>query len=95
MERHLALRDYRVTADILAQVRLLMLQYTGRAIVPDIQHYRRIAAPRKGKCMFIGCTEPIAWEDASGSNFLCEGHYRTVRKWVEDARKVLLSGAHH
>ncbi|MDD1676749.1 MAG: hypothetical protein LUQ40_03325 [Methanomicrobiales archaeon] len=85
-------RDNCMTTDVLAQVRLLMLQYAGRAIVPDIQHYRRIIVPRKGKCMFIGCTEPIAWEDASGNNFLCEGHYRTVRKWVEGARNVLISG---
>ena len=40
--------------------------------------------------MFRGCTEPIAWEDAGGGNFLCEGHYLTVRKWIDEARTGLL-----
>jgi hypothetical protein len=79
-----------MTGDVNAQVRQMMLQYTGRATVPDIQHYRRITTARKGKCIFIGCTDPIAWEDSAGTNYLCEGHYRTVRMWVEDARKRLI-----
>jgi hypothetical protein len=79
-----------MTDDVYAQVRQMMLQYTGRAIVPDIQHYRRITTAKNGKCIFIGCTDPIAWEDTAGTNFLCEGHYRTVRKWVEDARIRLI-----
>jgi hypothetical protein len=81
-----------MAGDIYETVRALMLRYTGRAIIPDIQHYRLITVPKQGKCIFIGCTEPIVWEDLGG-NFLCEGHYRTVRKWVEDARTGLLSGA--
>ena len=67
-----------------------ILKYTGRSTVPDIARYRRIQGVKGGQCIFIGCTEPIAWEDAQGGNFLCEGHYLTVRRWVEEARSGYL-----
>jgi hypothetical protein len=65
-------------------------KYTGSTIIPDISRYRRIPGVKAGRCIFIGCTEPIAWEDAQGGNFLCEGHYLTVRRWVEEARSGYL-----
>jgi hypothetical protein len=67
-----------------------ILTYTGRSTIPDIARYRRIQGVREGRCIFIGCTEPIAWEDAGGGNFLCEGHYLTVHRWVEQARSGYL-----
>jgi hypothetical protein len=42
--------------------------------------------------MFRGCTEPIAWEDATGANYLCQGHYLTLVSWVNEARSGYLSG---
>ena len=72
------------------RLHVLLDKYTLFASVPDIDHYRRITKPRAGNCMFRGCTEPIAWEDAAGENFLCEGHYLTVRKWINEARTGLL-----
>jgi len=68
----------------------LLKKYTLFTSVPDIERYRRIAISKEGTCMFRGCTEPIAWEDARGGNYLCEGHYLTVRKWVDEARANLL-----
>lgn len=74
----------------LERLHRLLNRYTLFPAVPDIDHYRRIAKPMVGNCMFRGCTEPIAWEDAGGGNFLCEGHYLTVRKWIDEARTGLL-----
>jgi hypothetical protein len=68
----------------------LLKKYTLFTTVPDIDRYRRIGTSRLGTCMFRGCTEPVAWEDANGGNFLCEGHYLTVRKWIDEARADLL-----
>ena len=76
--------------DPLEQLREHIRKYTGRDTVPDIARYRRIRSRKEGRCIFIGCTEPIAWEDAQGGNFLCEGHYLTVRRWVEEARSGYL-----
>ena len=79
-------------ADPMVRLKDLIRKYTGRDTVPDIARYRRIRGVKAGRCIFIGCTEPIAWEDASGGNFLCEGHYLTVRRWVEEARSGYLPG---
>ena len=76
--------------DPLIQLKNRIRKYTGLTIVPDIARYRRIRGVKEGRCIFIGCTEPIAWEDARGGNFLCEGHYLTVRRWVEEARSGYL-----
>jgi hypothetical protein len=72
------------------QLHRLLERYTLFDSVPDIDRYRRILVPKAGSCMFRGCTEPIAWEDARGGNFLCEGHYLTVRKWIGEARAGLV-----
>jgi hypothetical protein len=76
--------------DPLERLKNRILKYTGRSTVPDIARYRRIRGVKGGRCIFTGCTEPIAWEDAQGGNFLCEGHYLTVRRWVEEARSGYL-----
>ena len=76
------------------QLKSLILKYTTITFVPDIDHYRRIATPKPGRCIFRGCSEPIAWEDAQGRYFLCEGHYRIMKEWIEDARRGLLPGEH-
>lgn len=67
-------------------------QYTGFSSIPDIGSYHRIKGQKEGRCMFRGCTEPIAWEDAAGANYLCEGHYLTLVRWVEEARRGYLPG---
>ncbi len=72
----------------------LFRKYTVLSFIPDIDHYRRIAGKKEGRCIFRGCPEPIAWEDARGGNFLCEGHYRTAKAWIEEARRGLLPGGH-
>ena len=74
----------------LERLHQLLDRYTEFMSVPDIDRYRRIETPRSGRCMFRGCTEPIAWEDARSGDFLCEGHYLTVKKWVNEARTDLL-----
>lgn len=79
-------------ADPLAQLRALIEQYTVISFIPDIQGFRQIQGPRSGSCIFRGCTEPIAWEDARGENFLCEGHYRIMSRWIEEARNSLIGG---
>jgi hypothetical protein len=71
-------------------LKALIEKYTVITFIPDIDRYRRITAPKEGRCIFRGCPEPIAWEDARGGNFLCEGHYRTMRTWIEEARRGLL-----
>ena len=75
-----------MTGGAAGSLKALHEEYTELSFIPDIAHYRRIQGQKSGHCIFLGCTEPIAWEDARGGNFLCEGHYLTVRRWVEDAR---------
>ncbi|MDD1660410.1 MAG: hypothetical protein LUQ62_04300 [Methanomicrobiales archaeon] len=77
-------------ADPLSRLKEQIRKYTGLTAIPDIARYRRIRGVKDGYCIFIGCTEPIAWEDAGGGNFLCEGHYLTVRRWVDEARSGYL-----
>ncbi|HXW99244.1 MAG TPA: hypothetical protein VEI51_05940 [Methanomicrobiales archaeon] len=77
----------------LEHLKQLIARYTVIGFVPDIDRYRRITVPKMGRCIFRGCPEPIAWEDARGANFLCEGHYQTMKGWIEDARRGLLPGA--
>jgi hypothetical protein len=84
--------EFMVDGNPLSRLKEQIRKYTGLAVVPDIARYRRIQGVKGGRCIFIGCTEPIAWEDARGGNFLCEGHYLTVRRWVEEARSGYLSG---
>ncbi|HVN66292.1 MAG TPA: hypothetical protein VMT31_06740 [Methanomicrobiales archaeon] len=76
----------------LEHLKALIARYTVLATIPDIDRYRRITTRKEGRCVFRGCTEPIAWEDAWGGNFLCEGHYLVMREWMEDARKGLIPG---
>ena len=76
----------------LEHLKSLIARYTVLTSIPDIDRYRRITTPKEGRCVFRGCTEPISWEDARGGNFLCEGHYTVMRRWIEDARKGLLPG---
>jgi len=75
-----------------SHLRALITRYTVISFVPDIDNYRRLTGRRSGSCIFRGCTEPVAWEDAQGSNLLCEGHYLTVKRWVEEARMGLVGG---
>ena len=83
-----------MTESPVEHLKALIERYTVITVIPDIDRYRRITTPKEGHCIFRGCTEPIAWEDASGGNFLCEGHYRTMRTWIEEARNGLLPGGH-
>ena len=76
----------------LEHLKALIVQYTVLTTIPDIDRYRLITSPKQGRCVFRGCTEPIAWEDAHVGNFLCEGHYEVMRQWIVDARKGLLPG---
>jgi len=78
----------------LEHLKALIQQYTVLTTIPDIDRYRRITTPKVGRCVFRGCTEPIGWEDAQGGNFLCEGHYQVMRRWIEDARQGLLPDGH-
>ncbi|RPJ53293.1 MAG: hypothetical protein EHJ95_02515 [Methanobacteriota archaeon] len=81
-----------MAADPLARLKDLIAEYTVITQIPDIDRYRRIAPGTTGACIFRGCTEPIAWEDARGGNFLCEGHYRIVKRWIYEARQGLVAG---
>jgi hypothetical protein len=76
----------------MAHLRALIGKYTVITFIPDIQAYRPLSFPKKGSCIFRGCTEPIAWEDAGGGNFLCQGHYITMKMWIDEARKGLIAG---
>jgi len=78
--------------DPVSHLRALITQYTVISFVPDIDNYRRLTGRRDGSCIFRGCTEPVAWEDARGSNLLCEGHYLIVKRWIEEARIGLVAG---
>ncbi len=79
-------------SDPLLQLKALIEKYTVISFIPDIMGYRRIQGPRTGSCIFRGCTEPVAWEDARGGNFLCEGHYLVMKQWIDEARKALVAG---
>lgn len=72
--------------DPFSHLRSLIGKYTVISFIPDTEHYRRIEGDKPGRCIFRGCTEPVAWEDARGGNFLCEGQYQTMKQWIEDAR---------
>jgi hypothetical protein len=76
----------------ISHLSVLITHYTVISFVPDIDNYRPLTGLRDGSCIFRGCTEPVAWEDARGSNLLCEGHYRTVKRWIEEARTGLVAG---
>lgn len=78
--------------DPLDHLRALIEKYTVITFVPDIDAYRPLSGPKTGSCIFRGCPEPIAWEDARGGNFLCKGHYITMKMWIDEARKALISG---
>ena len=78
--------------DPLAHLKALIEKYTIITFIPDIDAYRPLSGPKKGSCIFRGCPEPIAWEDARGGNFLCKGHYLTMKMWIDEARKALISG---
>jgi hypothetical protein len=78
--------------DPMTQLKALIEKYTVITFIPDIRNYRRISVPKEGSCIFRGCTEPITWEDARGENFLCEGHYRTMALWIDQARKGFTAG---
>jgi hypothetical protein len=81
-----------MAADPVLRVKDLITKYTVISHIPDIARYRRISPGTTGSCIFRGCTEPIAWEDARGGNFLCEGHYRVVKRWIEEARRGFVAG---
>lgn len=80
--------------DPVSHLKALIEKYTVISFIPDITGYRQIAGPRTGTCIFRGCTEPIAWEDARGGHFLCEGHYQLMKRWINEARKGLIAGEH-
>jgi len=80
--------------DPVTHLRALIEKYTVISFIPDIASYHRITGPVTGTCIFRGCTEPIAWEDARGGNYLCEGHYVIMRQWIDEARQGLITGKH-
>ena len=84
--------DLFVSPDPLSRLKAFITRYTVISFVPDIDNYRRLTGRRDGSCIFRGCTEPVAWEDARGSNLLCEGHYQTMKWWIEEARIGLVAG---
>lgn len=75
------------TKDPYRRLKELVERYTTLITVPNLEEYRRITTKKEGSCVFRGCTEPIAWENAQGGNFLCEGHFQTMKLWIEEARK--------
>jgi len=85
-------KDPAMPSDPLSHLRALIEQYTVISTIPDIRGYRMIRGQRSGSCIFRGCTEPIAWEDARGENFLCQGHYLLMNRWIDEARKGLITG---
>lgn len=80
-----------VNKDPIGHLKELILKYTEIRFNPDVEHYRPITGKKTGKCIFRGCTEPIAWEDARSGNFLCEGHLRIMKQWLQEAREALIS----
>jgi hypothetical protein len=83
-----------MSEDSIARLHALITRYTVISGLPDIGLYRRITGNKPGRCIFRGCSEPIAWEDSRGQNFLCEGHYILMKQWIEEARKGLIPGRH-
>jgi hypothetical protein len=81
-----------ISSDPISQLKALIGNYTVISFIPDIKGYRPLSGPKPGACIFRGCTEPIAWEDARGGNFLCQGHYRIMNRWIEEARRGLITG---
>jgi len=84
-------KDPAMSSDSLSHLKTLIEKYTVISFVPDIKGYRPLSGPKPGACIFKGCTEPITWEDARGGNFLCRGHYKLMKRWIEEARKGLIS----
>ena len=78
--------------DPMAHLKALIAKYTVITFVPEIDAYRPLSGKKSGSCIFRECPEPIAWEDARGGNFLCKGHYITMKMWIDEARKALISG---
>jgi len=85
-------KDQAMPSDPISNLKALIEKYTIISFIPDIKGYRQIQGPRTGTCIFRGCTEPIAWEDARGGNFLCQGHYLVMNQWIDEARKGLITG---
>lgn len=83
-----------LSEDSVTRLYALITRYTVITGLPDIESYRKIIGDKPGRCIFRGCTEPIAWEDRKGENFLCEGHYNLIKQWLADARKGLIPGKH-
>ena len=83
-----------MSEDFITRLHALITRYTVISGVPAIGSYRRITGNTQGRCIFRGCSEPIAWEDSRGKNFLCEGHYILMTQWIEEARKGLIPGKH-
>ena len=83
-----------MSEDSITRLHALITRYTVISGVPDIGSYRRITGTKQGRCIFRGCSEPIAGEDSRGKNFLCEGHYIMMTQWTEEARKGLIPGRH-
>jgi hypothetical protein len=81
-----------MSEDPTARLHDLITRYTVITGLPAIGSYRRISGAKPGHCIFRGCSEPIAWEDGRGQNYLCEGHYLLVKQWTEEARKGLIPG---
>ena len=80
--------------DPVTHLRALIEKYTVISFLPDIASYHRITGPVTGTCIFRGCSEPVAWEDARGGNHLCEGHYVIMKRWIDEARQGLITGKH-
>jgi hypothetical protein len=76
-------------SESISHLKALIERYTVLTFIPDITTYRPLSGPKTGSCVFRGYTEPIAWEDARGGNFLCDGHYRIMNLWINEARKGL------
>lgn len=74
------------------QLHRLLRKYTVFPSLPDIARYRRITGTPSGTCAFIGCTEPVAWEDPQGKYYLCEGHYDVMVQWITEANRALIQG---
>jgi hypothetical protein len=85
-------KDPVMPQDPVSHLKSLIEKFTVISFIPDIKGYRIISGFKAGSCIFRGCTEPIAWEDARGGNFLCKGHYILMNRWIEEARKGLISG---
>lgn len=79
--------------DPMSQLRHLIQKYTIFPVVPDIARFRRTPGTGNGMCAFIGCTEPVRWQDPRGEYFLCEGHYEVMAGWITEVNRALISGS--